>query len=451
MERFSWLLGIRSVGQHSKRNLIAGSAIAVGLIASLFMIGYCAHVSSYLGTAAIYIQQPGHIAVLKKGGLRYRLIEPKKYSLSALEVAAVERIASQNPEISIVSPYLFGAGLVGNGCKSFPFRATGFSPAKEQRVKDSPDLKSIIPEYRTISEGMPLWNSKLTSPVGLSGGLARRLGKSSAGEAVSTDRVFSAADCDIPGIQAQLAKDPNVQLLTQTYDQRLNAIDSNIANEFSTGVALTENNSMQMDIIQLQELLQTSDVSYLGIFLKDPSKTDLIAKRIVSDMKAQGLEVDAFTWDDEEWNPNFIASRNVLLVTQTFISIVVAAVVLLSILNTVNIGLVESRAEIGTLKALGYKPRQIAWIFAIESLCVAVVSLIAGSLLGAGLFHWIKTLQIPLKYPGLSQTSTFQIDPPLWTYFAASALLCSLIVMTCLFIAKRFAQQPTLTLLDRGS
>jgi putative ABC transport system permease protein len=451
LERFSWLLGFRSVRQHAKRNLIAGGAIAIGLTAALFTFGYSTRINSYMGTAAMYLQQPGHVAIIKKDGLRYRLIEPNKYSLEEKDVKAIEAFAKKDPTIEIVAPYLFGAGLIGSGCKSFPFRAQAYSLAQEKKIKNHPELKAVIPEYTSTSAGVALWDAKMTSPIGLSRGLAKRLGKTAEGESVSSQEVFTAADCDKAEVQAKLAHDPNVQLLTQDFDNRLNAVDSNMANEFSTGMVLTENGSLQMDIVQLQDLLRTSKVSYVGLFLKDRQNAANMAKDIVSTLQKDGIEVDAFAWDDERWNPNYFASYNVMVVTEIFISIVVAAVVLLSILNTVNIGLVEARQEIGTLRALGYTSSQVSWIFAIESFSVAVVAVIVGSIFSFFFFAWIKSLNLPLRFPGASQSSTFQITPPLWSYGASAIFLCLMVVGTSLVIARRYASQPTLTLLDRGN
>ncbi|RYZ58450.1 MAG: FtsX-like permease family protein [Proteobacteria bacterium] len=451
MERFSWLLGFRSVRQHAKRNLIAGGAIAIGLTAALFTFGYSTRINSYMGTAAMYLQQPGHVAIIKKGGLRYRLIEPDKFSLDEKDLKAIEAFALANPSIEIVAPYLFGAGLIGSGCKSFPFRAHAYSLTQEKRVKNHPELKEVIPEYKSTTAGVPLWESNLSSPIGLSRGLAKRLGKTAQGVARTSSEIFSAADCDRPDVQAKLAHDPNLQLLTQDFDNRLNAVDSNMANEFSTGMVLTENGSLQMDILQLQDLLRTSKVSYVGLFLKDRGESAAMAQNITSSLQEKGLDVEAYAWDDERWNPNYFASFNVMVVTEIFISIVVAAVVLLSILNTVNIGLVEARQEIGTLRALGYKPSQVAWIFAIESFCVATLAVVVGSIFSVLFFAWIKSLGLPLRFPGASQSSTFQVTPPLWSYGASAVFLCLMVVVTSLIIARRYASQPTLTLLDRGN
>lgn len=451
MERFSWLLGFRSVRQHAKRNLIAGGAIAIGLTAALFTFGYSTRINSYMGTAAMYLQQPGHVAIIKKDGLRYRLIEPNRYSLGEGDVKAIEAFAKNHPSIEIVAPYLFGAGLIGSGCKSFPFRAQAYSLPQEKLIKNHPELREVIPEYRSTTVGAALWESKLSAPIGVSRGLAKRLGKTAEGTPVSSNEVFSSADCDRPEIQAKLAHDPNVQLLTQDFDNRLNAVDSNMANEFSTGMVLTENGSLQMDIVQLQDLLRTSKVSYVGLFLKNREESATMAKEITEALHKDGFEVEAFAWDDERWNPNYFASYNVMVVTEIFISIVVAAVVLLSILNTVNIGLVEARQEIGTLRALGYKPSQVSWIFAIESFCVAVIAVIVGSIFSFFFFAWIKSLGLPLRFPGASQSSTFQVTPPLWSYGASAIFLCLMVVCTSLIIARRYASQPTLTLLDRGN
>lgn len=450
MESYSWRLGLESLKQHARRNSIAGCAIAVGLLAMLSVIGYVTRSNSYLAAASMYVQQPGHLAIVKKNGLRLRLVEPKRYSLSPHEQAALKSFLTNEPNVDFSSPYLFASGLIGNGCKSFAFNARGFEPRHEQAVRNHAELKTVIPEYKALNRGEDLWATKLEAPLVLSGGLAKKLGKSASAPAGAATSILKSEDCDRPESAGKMALDRNVQLITQDNDNRLNAVDGNLSGEFSTGIELTENNSLQMPLSLMQSLLRTDRISYLGVFLKDRTRVDELIPRIVKNMADQGIEIEAYSWNDERWNPGYFASSGVMVVTEIFVGIVVAFVVLLSIMNTLTIGLAEARREIGMLRAVGFKPSQISSIFAVESFLTALIAVILGSLFCVGIFSAISMAHIALMYPGFSQASTFQITPPAWSYIASSLFLCVLVVGTSLTLARRYASQPILELLDRG-
>ncbi|MBC7659553.1 MAG: FtsX-like permease family protein [Chitinophagaceae bacterium] len=447
---YSFLLGLESLRQHARRNVLAGAAIAVGLLAMMSIIGYVNRTNSYLAAIAIYIQQPGHVAIIKKDSLRRRMIEPKLYSLSAPEWTALDAYLSQDTKVAFISPYLFGFGLVGDGCKSFPFTVTGFDLKKQAAVIAHPELKAIIPEYKSLTGGENLWDSHEKAPIALSGGLAKKMNKSANTDGLAYPGTFESTECDKPAVKAKLAFDRNIQLLTQDFDNRLNAVDGDFVGEFSTGVDFTEKSSMQMPIHLLQELLRTDKISYIGVFLKNRLEAHDYAQSIVKIMADKGIQIDAYPWDAEAWNQNYFASAGVMVVTELFVGLIVALVVLLSIVNTLTIGLAEARREIGMLRAVGYNPNQIASIFAVESFATAVLAVGIGSLLAFILFEFIAQLKIAMHFPGFSQESTFQIDPPSWTYAFVSVLLVLLVVGTSAVLARRYASQPILNLLDRG-
>lgn len=427
MDRFAWLLGLRGVWQHGRRNLIAGIAIAIGLIAILSLIGYSKRINDYQSVQAMYLQQPGHVAIVKKDGLRKRLTDPRRYSLRAHEVTRITRALEKKANFAFVSPYLTGFGLIGSGGKSFPFKALAMPPETDQRIKNHPELKAIISDYVPFTRGVAPLVSGVASPIGITVGLAKRLGL----------KVGSG--------------DMNVQLLTQDLDGRLNAVDGDLVNEYSTGVSFTDNSGVTMGLDLLQELLRTDRVSYLGVFLKDREDAKEFAQAIKVEMIQQKLDIDAFAWDDKLWNFNFYAGRNILVVMSIFAAVVIFIVVILSIVNTLNIGLVEARREIGMLRALGFTPSQIAKIFAIEAKAVAWIAVILGSLGALGLFRAIEAMQIPFQFPGASQLTVVLVTPPTWAYFTAALGLVILVVLTNFLIAKRYASRDTLTLLDRGT
>lgn len=447
---YSLRLGLESLRQHARRNMIAGAAIAVGLLATLSIIGFAERTNAYLAAIAMYVEKPGHVAIIKKDGLRRRLVEPKKYSLSSKEWNDLNRYLEKDPAVDFAAPYLFGFGLVGNGCKSQPFIVTGFDITKQKAVTEYPELKRIIPEFRSLTRGEALWSSSQKSPITLSGGLAKRLNKSAELPAKAFTEVIDLKECDSNELKAKLASDRNVQMLTQDFDNRLNAVDGEFVGEFSTGVEITEKSAMQMPLALLQDLLRTDKISYLGVFLKDRRQAHAYAKSIVRSMADRGVFIDAYTWDAELWNQNYFAGAAVLVVTELFVGVVVAIVVFLSIMNTLTIGLAEARREIGMLRAVGYNPTQISYIFTVEAFAMGIIAVIVGSILSMGLFHVISKLEIPMHFAGFSQDSTFQILPPFWSYFAASAFLLLLVAGTSMVLSRRYASQPILDLLNRG-
>lgn len=451
MDKFAWLLGLRGVWQHGRRNFIAGFAIAVGLMAILTLVGYSKRINDYLAASAMYLQQPGHVAIVKKNGIRKRFTDPQHFSLRAHELTKLTRTLEKKANFDFLSPYLSGFGLIGNGCKSFPFKASGYSFATEQRIKNHPELKAIISDYSPYLRGVSPTVSEAKAPIGISVGLARRLGKEIGPESRSSNEVFDAADCEKPEVIQRLAKDNNVQLMAQDFEGRLNAVDGELVNEFTTGVSFTDNSALTMSLELLQELLHTDRISYVGVFLKNRDEAVAFAREIKVDMIQQNLDIDAYAWNDKAWNFNYYAARNILLVTNVFASVVIFIVVVLSIINTLNIGLVEARREIGTLRALGYTPSHIAKIFAIEAKCVAWIAVILGAIASFYLFRGIEASRIPFQFAGASQKTIFLITTPLWVYGAASVGLVVLVIFTNYTIARRYASKDTLTLLDRGN
>ena len=134
MRKYALSLGLKGLKLHLRRNIATGCAIAIGYIAILSIIGYSVRIDKYLSTATIYLQETGHITVFKKDGLHSRMIKPRNYSLTPADVQAITTFLSKQPTYEFAAPYLFSHGLLGNGCKSFPFVGRGFIPALQERI-----------------------------------------------------------------------------------------------------------------------------------------------------------------------------------------------------------------------------------------------------------------------------------------------------------------------------
>jgi putative ABC transport system permease protein len=100
-----------------------------------------------------------------------------------------------------------------------------------------------------------------------------------------------------------------------------------------------------------------------------------------------GQKLDVTTWEDElsfmTWTLDLLRGLTALLL------IILVAIVVTGIMNTMWIAIRERTREIGTLRAIGMHRRGVLWMFLLESMLLGFFSTlagaVAGSLIAAGL------------------------------------------------------------------
>jgi putative ABC transport system permease protein len=87
--------------------------------------------------------------------------------------------------------------------------------------------------------------------------------------------------------------------------------------------------------------------------------------------------------DERSFNASFLAMFSTILTAMDYISLVVLAIMLLIIGNTIAMGVRERTNEYGVLRAIGFRPRHIVLWIVVESVSVGIL----GGLLGLA-FAW---------------------------------------------------------------
>ena len=127
-------LAWRNLRRNVRRSLATGMAIAAGFTAFMLAAGYAYRVQKVLSNYTIYALHVGHIGIYKKDALEMFSIRPAKYALGPAEQKAITDAMSGIDNIEMSGRYLTGQGLIGNGCKTFPFIATGVDLSIEERI-----------------------------------------------------------------------------------------------------------------------------------------------------------------------------------------------------------------------------------------------------------------------------------------------------------------------------
>ncbi|NOR19529.1 MAG: FtsX-like permease family protein [Xanthomonadales bacterium] len=119
-----------------------------------------------------------------------------------------------------------------------------------------------------------------------------------------------------------------------------------------------------------------------------------------------------------------------------------------SVLNTQLMSVLERTREFGVIMALGIKPRRLAMLVLLETFLIALLGLLIGILLGAGVAGYYA--QVGFAYPGMDELwEKFNMAPLMYPSLRPLSLLLgpSVVFVFCLFAAiypalKLYALRP---------
>jgi len=447
-----WLLAMRNLARNKRRNFATGMAIALGFAALLALGGYVNRVENYLRNYTIYGARTGHIVIYKSEGFEKFSVRPKQYSLSESDQEKVKEVLSATAGVEMHGGQLTGQGLVGNGCRTYPFLALGIEPELERKLRDHPLVKRWTPAVKDFSKGRGIWEyAPEIGAVALSDGLAKILGKDNVLENFPPDhRPVLIADCLAPDVAKQISSDANVQLAGGTWDGMMSALDGEVVAHYNTGVTETNNSAILTSLDHLQKLYDTNGVTYWSVWLDDVDKAEDTASRLRATFKEIGVEVDIYSWLNEDVAPFYSGTMSFLRTMVGFITIILSTVVILSIFNSSTMTVIERSQEIGMMRSLGYTRGQIRKLFVQEVFCLTIISTAIGAVFAALGILFVNALKVQFRPPGIAGGIQLILEPNSETIVAATILVISLSLLTTLIAVRNMVSKP-ITILLMGS
>jgi putative ABC transport system permease protein len=437
-----WKMAWRNLGRNRRRNLATGMAIAFGYAGLLLLGGYIIRTEHYLRVNSIYLNHAGHIAIFKEDGLDRHLTKPSAYSLTLDEQKQISSLIQGDPRIEFTGKYLLTSGLIGNGCKSVPFFATGIDLDTEKKIRNHPEVLEWNPELIRPKQGTGLWESSPSSSdafIGITPGLADALGKPLVYSEVprqETGVPVSALNCSNPESMKQIASDTNVQLAGRSFFGDFSALDADIENRYSTGLALSDDVGLEAPLSLLQKLYETDSVTYIALYLRDRVRVHSFLEELKKKFADSGLKVTLYSYDTDEMSLFYVGVLNFLLTMAAFFIFLVFGVVALSIINSMTMSIIERTKEIGTLRSLGFSRQFIAAILTRETLLLSLISLAAGLGLTLGVAGLVNSVNIRFTPPGVAGDMQFMLTP--------DSRLCVVVAILILALSCETARQTAM-------
>ncbi len=358
----------RNVFRNTRRSLITLLAIAVGFMAINVFGGYVALIFDAMGDAAIYGESLGHLTIFKKGFLVEGKIEPEKYMITAEEMQAISALVAQNPSVKKVLPKMSVSGLISNGSSSTIFIADGIHPDDKAFLDHGSSYDS---EYD--GEGTPI-TAQAPTGVQLGSDLANML---------------------------NLKVGDTLPVMANTLTGQMNALDVDVVGIYNTGSDATNDKYLLMPLELAQSLYDTTSVDRVSLALSNTKETEPVRKWLVEQLPAIGFDAEVKSWN--ELSLFYTQVRDMFSVIFLFIFCIVLIIVVTSVINTMSMSVVERTQEIGTLRALGLKRRDVLRIFGAEGFVIGLIGTIAG-LAGTLLIIWLfETVDVTYIPPGSTE------------------------------------------------
>lgn len=270
------------------------------------------------------------------------------------DAPSLRREIERDPRVQFTAAQTTLMGLIGNGETSESFVATAVEPEKDRRMSG-----------QRIVAGTDLPNGELDAVL-LGAGLAKSLAAK-------------------PG--------DYLTLMTTTRAGSLNAIDVRVAGIFATGVKEYDERAVKMPIGGAQLLLQSASVEKLLVFLHKTEDTAAMRRDI--ERRHPGIEL-------KSWSQLAPFYHQVVLLFNGifgFLGLIVFAVVIFSVANTVVMSIFERTREIGTLMAIGTSRGRIWRMFFLEGLLIGLIGGAAGLAVAALLAMLINGGNVMLPPP----------------------------------------------------
>jgi len=341
-------IAFRNIFRNRRRSAITLAVIVFGAVGLILFGGYKA--TTFNGLRESTIRRSGHLQLFGAGHSDIASQKPLEHGIESVET--LRREVERDPRVRTTAAQITLMGLVSNGDKSETFLATAVEPEKDRAMQAT-----------RLESGSDL--------------------QSSDQDAVLLGRGLAASMNVKPG--------DYLTLMTTTSAGSLNAIDVRIAGTFATGVRELDDRAVRMTLPAAQELLQSTKVEKLLVFLHETSRTEEVRSALA------GPNVEIRSWSE-------LASfyhQVVLLYNGIFgfLGLLVCGVVVFSVANTIMMSILERTREVGTLVAIGTSRMRVWRMFFLEGLLTGVIGGVLGVVAGALIALLINRSNVMLPPP----------------------------------------------------
>lgn len=400
-------LAMRNIFRHRTRTMATLAAISLGVASLILAGGFVQDTFLQLGEATIH-SQTGHLQLTQEGFRASRTHAPDSHLIEQPD--KIKRLLSDISGVDQIVARMNFSGMLNNGKRDLGIIGEGIEPDGEARIGS----------FMRYIEGRALTDSDADGVV-VGEGVARTLNLK-LGDPVTL--IISLT-----------------QGAVNTEEFRLVGVFQSFSREFDA-------RAVRIPMSATRQLLDTQAAHVLVMTLTDTKNTAHAVAAVQAELAGQPIEV--LSWREI----SDFYEKTVELYDAQFgvLRLVIVAMVLLSVSNSINMTLFERTREFGTLQAIGDRPGQVFQLIMLESTLLGLLGVTAGMLLGCVSAWAISAVGIPMPPPpnsNIGYKAVIQLLPR--EVLSAGGIG---LVATCLAAvvpARRAARRPVVDALRHGA
>lgn len=387
-------LAWRNLLRNRRRSLMTLVAMMLGLMAILLFGGYIRDIKYAIQTDSV--KTTGHLQIQHKDYFRFGSGNPSAYGIANYEriIAAIKQDSKLADLVTVVTPTLQFGGIAGN----FTAGLSRTVWINGSVVEDQARMR-LWNDYgrRILSKHLSLAGTPPDSAV-IGTGVARVLQLCSAlnvpdcppespkaaaeGAALDDDIAALATRTTVP-VAGGTPGQARIEILATNSRGAPNVSAVNVLRAEFQGVKELDDMYIGLHLSQAQRLIfgaAPPQVTAIIVQLKHTAQIPQARERLEALLKASFKDEPLGVIDYETLNPFYGQTLAMFNAIFSFISVLIGAIVLFTVTNTMSMAIIERTVEIGTLRAIGLRQRGIRAMFVTEGIMLGCF----GAMLGLG-------------------------------------------------------------------
>jgi putative ABC transport system permease protein len=407
---------LRNLLRNRRRSLTTLLAMVIGAASILLFGGYSRNINYGLQTG--YVQRSGHLQIQHKDYFLYGSGNPAAYGIADYQhiIDIVQHDPVLKTMLTVVTPTLQLGGIAGNFAAgvSRTVIGTGVVVDDQNRMRQWNDyhfpqkprtqaLTGTAPDAAVIGNGV-------ARVLQLCGPLKVR---NCAQPATTEQRGGASAPEDIAALSAlekpaqSTGGETRIEVLAADAHGAPNVASLNVVKAEDQGVKEFDDIAVSMHLAQAQKLIYggaTPQVTAIALQLQHTSQLPAAKARLQqlldTALQGQSLEIQEYT----TLNPMYGQTIGMFAAIFSFIAMLIGAIVLFTVGNTMSMAVVERTVEIGTLRAVGLRRGGIRRLFVCEGLALGLIGAVLGVLVSVA-------LAAVINHSGLSWLPPGRVEP----------------------------------------
>jgi len=406
-------LAIRNLLRNRRRSLATLLAMAIGAASILLFGGFSGNIILEMHTRNV--QRGGHLQIQHRDFFLFGSGNPTAYGISDYNdiIKAIQSDDVLENLIAVVTPTLQFGGIAGNYAASVSRTVigTGYVASDINRMRSWNDfgLRSKAPV--SVLAGAP----PETAVVGV--GVARVLQMCDALHVdkcappqVKADDNASALPDDIAQLSLQesvatpLGPARHIEVLIVNSRGAPNVTALEVIQAEDQGIKELDEITLITHLEKIQKLVYGAAqprVTSIVIQLRHSDQLEIARQRLQPILDRYSSHQPLALMDFRMLNPFFVQTEQMFDTIFGFVFLLIGAIVLFTVNNTMNTAVVERTVEIGTLRAIGLRRVGIRRLFVTEGALLGICGAALGVLLALLLSELINRLDIPWVPPSM--------------------------------------------------